>query len=156
MVLLMGIALVNTSTSTVLEFISYEGSFTATAGPANGMTSVDIGQSETSSTPVGFSLQLTGSGYDRPDFSWNPPAPDSPGDLNMGQTIPSATVTCTGDDISFTVTILPEEDCAAVEISDPCTCLDNATSLTNGQFSETVRVVALSERRGSDLCNQLF
>lgn len=56
-----GIALV--SGSTVLEFLSYEGSFTATNGPANGMTSVAIGVSETSSTPVGESLQLTATGW---------------------------------------------------------------------------------------------
>jgi hypothetical protein len=56
-----GIALV--SGSTVLEFLSYEGSFTATNGPANGMTSVAIGVSETSSSPVGESLQLTATGW---------------------------------------------------------------------------------------------
>ena len=39
-----GIALVQGTT--VLEFLSYEGSFTATNGPASGMTSVDIGVSE--------------------------------------------------------------------------------------------------------------
>lgn len=41
-----GFALVNGST--VVEFLSYEGSFTATDGPANGMQSTDIGVSETS------------------------------------------------------------------------------------------------------------
>ena len=56
-----GIALV--SGSTVLEFLSYEGSFTATNGPASGMTSVAIGVSETSSTPIGESLQLTANGW---------------------------------------------------------------------------------------------
>ena len=46
-----GIALVNGST--VLEFISYEGTFTATNGPATGMTSTDVGVSEPTSSPVG-------------------------------------------------------------------------------------------------------
>ncbi|HZE07721.1 MAG TPA: DNA/RNA non-specific endonuclease [Gemmatimonadaceae bacterium] len=41
-----GFALVNGST--VVEFLSYEGSFMATDGPANGMQSTDIGVSETS------------------------------------------------------------------------------------------------------------
>lgn len=41
----------------VIEFISYEGTFQAIAGPALGMWSVDIGVYETDSTPVGSSLQ---------------------------------------------------------------------------------------------------
>jgi DNA/RNA endonuclease G (NUC1) len=45
-----------------VEFLSYEGIFAATSGPANGLTSVDIGISEPSTAPVGSSLQLTGSG----------------------------------------------------------------------------------------------
>ena len=51
-----GIALVNNN-GTVVEFISYEGEFTPNEGPAAGMTSTDIGVSETASTPVGYSLQ---------------------------------------------------------------------------------------------------
>jgi DNA/RNA endonuclease G (NUC1) len=43
-----GMALVNPS-GTVVEFLSYEGAFTATNGPANGLTSVDIGVLETGS-----------------------------------------------------------------------------------------------------------
>ncbi|HET9132703.1 MAG TPA: hypothetical protein VFN90_00230, partial [Gemmatimonadales bacterium] len=53
-----GIALVNGTT--VVEFLSYEGSFAATNGPANGMTSTDIGVSENGSEPVGQSLSRTG------------------------------------------------------------------------------------------------
>jgi hypothetical protein len=37
--------------------LSYEGSFTATNGPANGMTSTDIGITEESNAAVGSSLQ---------------------------------------------------------------------------------------------------
>jgi DNA/RNA endonuclease G (NUC1) len=54
-----GMALVNAS-GTVVEFLSYEGTFTATAGPANGMQSVDIGTLENSS-PIGQSLQRNAS-----------------------------------------------------------------------------------------------
>jgi DNA/RNA endonuclease G (NUC1) len=54
-----GMALVNAS-GTVVEFLSYEGTFTATAGPATGMVSVDIGTSENSS-PIGQSLQRNAS-----------------------------------------------------------------------------------------------
>lgn len=41
---------------TVTQFLSYEGTFTATDGVANGLTSTDIGVSEGSSTAAGFSL----------------------------------------------------------------------------------------------------
>jgi predicted extracellular nuclease len=51
-----GMALVD-ATATVVEFLSYEGSITATDGPALGLTSTDIGVSETGSTLIGFSLQ---------------------------------------------------------------------------------------------------
>ena len=53
------VALVNGTT--VVQFLSYEGSFTASNGPAVGMTSVDIGIQE-NSAPIGQSLQLLNSG----------------------------------------------------------------------------------------------
>lgn len=82
-----GIALIKLSTSQVLQFISYEGSFVATNNTANGMTSVDIGFFEDGTDLSGNSLQLTGTGDTYGDFSWNPPSIDSPGDLNVGQNI---------------------------------------------------------------------
>ena len=51
----------------VVEFLSYEGTFTATNGVANGVASTDIGQAETSSTTIGDSLQrLAGDTWDAP------------------------------------------------------------------------------------------
>ncbi len=69
------------------QFLSYEGTFTATNGPANGLVSVNIGVSEGSSTSVGESLQLTGSGAQYSDFTWVAPAPNTSGGLNNGQTL---------------------------------------------------------------------
>ena len=81
-----GIALVDDGDN-VIQFLSYEGSFTATDGPAIGLTSTDIGVSESnSSTSVGSSLQLTGTGTTFEDFTWNAPADDSFGSVNSGQT----------------------------------------------------------------------
>jgi DNA/RNA endonuclease G (NUC1) len=51
-----GIALVDPA-GQVVEFISYEGVFTPTNGPAAGLASVDIGAEEPSSAPIGASLQ---------------------------------------------------------------------------------------------------
>nr|WP_221380462.1 ExeM/NucH family extracellular endonuclease [Actinoplanes polyasparticus] len=69
-----GVALVEPDGS-VAEFLSYEGVLTATGGPANGLTSIDIGVSEIDSTPVGHSLQKI-------DGKWQAPAAASFGALN--------------------------------------------------------------------------
>lgn len=71
---------------TVLQFLSYEGTFTATSGAANGQTSTDIGVAESDpGTASGASLGLTGLGFTYADFSWTTFASDSHGALNLGQ-----------------------------------------------------------------------
>ncbi|MEX0788631.1 MAG: hypothetical protein WD040_07520 [Anaerolineales bacterium] len=80
-----GIALVDAS-STVIQFLSYEGAFTAVGGPANGMASTNIGVSETGSEPLGQSLQLAGAGTEYGDFSWSAAAAHTFGGPNTGQT----------------------------------------------------------------------
>jgi hypothetical protein len=69
----------------VLEFLSYEGSFTAADGPAVGRTSLDIGAAESGSTLVGQSLQRTGTGLVGSDFAFTGPSTASPGAVNAGQ-----------------------------------------------------------------------
>ena len=69
-----GLALVNGTT--VVEFLSYGGTFTATNGPANGRTSTNIGITEPSSTPIGQSLQR------QADGSWTGPAANTKGAPN--------------------------------------------------------------------------
>jgi len=81
-----GVALVAADGTTVLQFLSYEGAFDATNGPAIGLTSTDIGVAETSSTPVGESLQLVGSGFRYEDFTWQDAAASSNAAINSGQT----------------------------------------------------------------------
>jgi endonuclease I/fibronectin type 3 domain-containing protein len=79
-----GLALVDPQ-GIVMEFLSYEGTLTAFDGAANGMTSVDIGVSETTSTPVGYSLQRTGSGVAASDFVFTAAQADTYGTVNTGQ-----------------------------------------------------------------------
>ncbi|TDQ18883.1 putative secreted protein (Por secretion system target) [Algoriphagus boseongensis] len=78
-----GIALVNNGV--VVQFLSYEGSFVAVGGPANGITSTDIGVAENGTGPVGFSLQLTGTGSTYTDFTWASSMSATFGSLNTGQ-----------------------------------------------------------------------
>ena len=79
-----GLALVDAS-GAVVQFLSYEGGLTATEGPAGGLTSQDIGVEETSSTPVGASLQLVGTGTAYGDFTWSAEPQNTFGDCNTGQ-----------------------------------------------------------------------
>ncbi|MBN2048446.1 MAG: hypothetical protein JW750_11430, partial [Anaerolineaceae bacterium] len=81
-----GIALID-NLGNVIQFLSYEGTFTAADGPAAGEMSVDIGVAEGSDTPANFSLQLTGSGTNYEDFSWAEPSAFTWLDFNNGQTI---------------------------------------------------------------------
>ena len=80
-----GLALVD-SAGGVVEFISYEGTMTATNGPAAGMVSGNVGVSESSGTPAGWSLQKSGTGAQGADFTWQPPAVETRGAPNTGQT----------------------------------------------------------------------
>ena len=79
-----GLALVNAS-STVVQFLSYEGAITAATGAAAGLTSANIGVTEGSSTPVGSSLQLGGTGNTYEDFVWAVAAANTFGAINSGQ-----------------------------------------------------------------------
>ena len=70
----------------VIQFLSYEGTVVATEGPADGMTSVDIGVTESNaSTPVGQSLQLQGTGNTYTDFTWAENIDDTIGEINVDQ-----------------------------------------------------------------------
>ncbi|MDQ3036567.1 MAG: lamin tail domain-containing protein [Myxococcota bacterium] len=70
----------------VVQFLCYEGSFTATNGPAMGTTCVDIGVSE-AGTETDMSLQLTGTGNSYSSFTWTGPVMHTRGAINASQTI---------------------------------------------------------------------
>jgi len=80
-----GMALVDAS-SAVVQFLSYEGAFTAVGGAANGETSTDIAASEAGNEVVGQSLQLTGTGSAYSHFTWSAPSANTFGSPNTGQT----------------------------------------------------------------------
>ena len=86
----------------VLEFLSYEGTFMAVNGSAAGMSSTDVGVSEPSTTPVGVSLQLTGTGASGPDFIWTAPSAESPGILNTTQEIQGNLIAVLSEDDNTT------------------------------------------------------
>lgn len=99
-----GFALVN-NLGEVVQFLSYEGVFTAVGGAANGMTSTDIGISQSGSEPVGAALQLTGTGSVYEDFTWSATDTNTSGALNAGQTFGATNPTDPTDPPSPTVFI---------------------------------------------------
>ncbi|MBL9138414.1 MAG: hypothetical protein JNK85_21275 [Verrucomicrobiales bacterium] len=68
-----------------VDFISYEGSFAASAGPAAGFSSRELGVFELDTQPAGGSLGRTGTGATADDFLWQAMAESSPGQWNAGQ-----------------------------------------------------------------------
>lgn len=79
-----GIALVDAA-GTIIQFLSYEGTMTASSGIAVGLISEDIGVEETNSTPLNSSLALMGDGSDYGDFTWQETAVSTFGAINGGQ-----------------------------------------------------------------------
>lgn len=79
-----GLALIDNN-GNVVEFLSYEGTFTAVNGPAAGFTSTDMNVQQSFSTPKGYSLQRVGTGDTAGDFVWSGPLPQTFNDINVGQ-----------------------------------------------------------------------
>ena len=62
---------------TVIEFLSYEGTFSASNGTAEGLTAYDIGVSEPEFGLAGYSLQRNSDG------TWFDPSPETRGESNL-------------------------------------------------------------------------
>ncbi len=80
-----GLAISYQGTVVAGQFLSWEGVLTATDGPANGMTSTDIGVAESSATLVGQSLQLGGTGSMYAEFTWQEAQLATMGAINANQ-----------------------------------------------------------------------
>jgi Endonuclease/Exonuclease/phosphatase family/Bacterial TSP3 repeat len=97
----------------VTQFISYEGVVTATAGAASGLTSTNIGVSQTGMEPEGeAALGLVGTGGNAAEFIWTKfiGSPYSAGAGNLGQsfTLPKQPQGMAIDDLA--VTFLADSD----------------------------------------------
>ena len=118
-----GIAVVDPD-GEVVQFVSYEGALVAAGGPAAGQTATDIGVEETGDTPVGFSLQLAGTGAASADFTWAAPQPHTRGEPNLGQTFVdprTPTAAEDGPDAVLEATVFPNpaRDRATVSLRLP-------------------------------------
>ncbi len=106
---------------TVLEFLSYEGSFKAVNGPAAGMTSTDVGVFEDGGL-FGTSIGRVGTGGVGSNFQWAL-LDDTPGGVNAGQT--------------FTPTV-SVSDAQVVEGQDGQTVLRFTVTRTSGAGAASV------------------
>ena len=159
-----GFALVNAA-NIVVQLLSYEGVFTAAAGtgPAAGLTSTDVGVAETTTTPVGASLHLVGTGDEYADFTWVVTTDDSPGAINAGQSFtgvaPAAGVTVSGapnavteggvtDALGFVLTSQPTAD-VTINLTLPADLAASQTSLVftsvNWNVAQNVIVSAVDD-----------
>ncbi len=145
-----GFALVD-DMNNVVQFLSYEGTTTASEGPANGMTSTDIGVSEPGSTPEGYSLQLQGTGKQYSDFIWATPMANTAGSANTGQTLnsglPQVTLTVTdnnGNSSSCSASVIVEDNISPA-ITCPANISTTATSASGAVVNYTTPV-------GTDNC----
>lgn len=169
-----GIALVNAA-GEVVQFLSYEGIMTATNGPAAGLTSIDIGVSQSGGVAdqPNNSLQLTGSGTEYSDFTWATTATSTFGAANNGQsfgggTTPSAGTLSLGDvsaaegdagTTTFTFTITRDGGSAGAATVDYTlgfgttdasdlvagTALAGSVSFADGQTSTTITVEVVGD-----------
>jgi DNA/RNA endonuclease G (NUC1) len=133
-----GMALISPASS-VLQFLSYEGTFTALNGPANGLGSTSIVVSESGSAPIGESLRLSGTGVGYSDFTWNSTAAGSPGTVNQGQT--------------FAGDVAPAVTASAPASGAPNVPINSAISIT---FSESVAASPTAFAIGCDAVAQSF
>ena len=130
-----GFALVDPD-GNVIEFISYEGVFVATSGPATGITSTDIGVAESNAGLDTESLQLT-------DAGWVGPITASPNQVNDNLTCGSEASTCMAES---SYDELPCFDpCSVVvvppilpETTESCTIEDLFVSIEPGEVLQPV------------------
>jgi len=116
--------------TSLIQFLSYEGVMTATDGVAKDVASTDIVIEETGSTPVGHSIQLTGSGTEYENFSWTGPIANTNNLINTGQTFGVASPTLIISSPSDGETIAPSVENVNIE-----------WTTTNTSGTETVNII---------------
>ncbi|MEP0547713.1 MAG: DUF4397 domain-containing protein [Rhodothermales bacterium] len=142
-----GLALTENGVLVSGQFLSYEGAFDGVGGPADGVTSTDIGVMEPSDTPLGQSLQLIGTGSAYADFTWAGPVASSFGSINDGQTAaasgtPVVTFTAAGgsvaegDDATLTVALdFPNDTPDGNPVTVTVTFDEDASTASASDFS---------------------
>ena len=112
-----GIALVDDQEN-VVQFLSYEGAFTATDGPASGMASerIPLSDPDQAAGEADLSLQLTRNGMAYADFTWTNDRVVTPNAFNTGQFISSAVSVEDGAESGSTLALYPNPSSGRVSV----------------------------------------
>jgi len=156
-----GIALVNNGA--VVQFISYEGTITAAGGPAFGLTSTDIGVSESSATAIGESLQLSGTASHPEGFTWQAAATATMGQVNTGQTLvdeapqvrsifPADNSTAVGSSVSIQIEFSETVNADASSFAVSCGGSSHAVSLSEDSGLADYTLIPDTPWPASSLC----
>lgn len=133
-----GIALVSPG-GVLVEFLSYGGTFAGVGGPAAGVTSTNVGVSESSSTPVGQSLKRNSDG------TWKAPEANSFGVCNDAGASPPAVVV---DRVTVTPDAATVEQGATFSFVGTAFDAANTVIVTALTWSSTVPAVATVNASG--------
>ncbi|MEK7456390.1 MAG: Calx-beta domain-containing protein [Pseudomonadota bacterium] len=128
-----GIALVDAQ-GNVIQFLSWEGSFTAASGPAAGMTSTNIGVYE-DGTQTGTSIGLVGSGSSAGDFQWALINGATAGGVNAGQSFGGGTPTPLPGTLAIADTSIVEGDSGTREIVFTVSRTDGSTGAVSASWA---------------------
>lgn len=121
----------------ILQFLSYEGSFTAVDGDAIGLTSDSLPVAESNSTPVGNSAQLTGNGTVFTDFTWTTDV-SSHDAVNIGQTFGGPCGAIIATQLLFSA--MPTGCILTNQVFALSICATNGSGVTDTGYSGTVNL----------------
>lgn len=125
----------------VVQFLSYEGTFTAANGEAAGMLSDSLPIAESNSTPVGHSAQLTGNGSAYGDFTWTSTA-SSHNLVNPGQSFNGPCGAVVPSELRFTST--PTGCTTPGQAFSITVCATNGSGTVDTSYSGTVTLTHAS------------
>lgn len=132
----------------LIQFLSYEGTFTGVGGIANGVLSTDIGVSETGTTPVASSLGLTGSGRKYSDFNWTTFSSATRGNNNSGQALLGFTLNLTAIIEGFFEGTTMISDTAIIQLrtsTSPYNLVEEKKAVLNSTGNASANFVQVTE-----------
>ncbi|WP_246171468.1 Ig-like domain-containing protein [Sphingobium limneticum] len=128
-----GVALVDAQ-GNVVQFLSWEGSFTAANGPAAGMTSTNVGVYE-DGTQNGTSIGLVGTGTGAADFQWALINGATAGGVNAGQSFGGGTPSPTPGTLNIADASIVEGNAGTGEIVFTVSRVDGSSGAVSAAWT---------------------
>lgn len=128
-----GVALVDVQ-GNVVQFLSWEGSFTTANGPAVGMTSTNVGVYE-DGTQNGTSIGLVGTGTSAADFQWALINGATAGGINTGQSFGGGTPSPTPGTLNIADASIVEGNAGTGEIVFTVSRVDGSSGAVSAAWT---------------------